>query len=129
MSKDDKKVISIEQIIDNPIRVLDIPGLGLIKIKDPTIGDRLEATKEAQKNPNWKNMDERERGAEVIKLTSLLMLVEPKISFKEYYKANDLTMITVLDTIAMDYGKRIKKLTDKRKRVVDSFLEEMKKEN
>lgn len=128
MSKE-KKVLSIEDILSNPIRELNIPGLGIVKIKDPTIEDRLEATKEAQKNPNWKNMDERERGAEIIKLTALRMLVEPKITFEQYKEANDLTMLTILDTIAMDYGKRLKELTDKRKRVVDSFLQEMKMES
>jgi hypothetical protein len=54
------------------------------------------------------------------------MLVEPKISMENYYKSNDLKMITILDTIAMDYAKRIKALTDKRRRIIETFLSQMK---
>lgn len=124
-----KKFLTLEDILKNPIRELKIPGLGIVKIKDPTVQDRIEASKEAQKLPNWNSMSDTEKGIEIQKLVALKMLVEPKISFEDYYKANDLTIITILDSVAMDYGTRLKALTDKRKRVVDNFLQEMKKEN
>jgi len=127
MSK--KKILSINEILDNPVRELDVPGIGKVIIRDPTVEDRIEANKEASKHPNWKDMNEVDQRIEVQKYVSLRMLVEPNISIEDYKKANDLTILTILDTIAMDYGRKLKKLTDKRKGVIDSFLQEMKKES
>jgi len=123
---DTKKYITLEEILYNEARDLEIPGVGVVKVKDPTVLDRIEAKKAAMKHPLWDKMSEDEQGSEIQRQLALRMLVEPKITQEQYLQANDPLMFTILDTVIIDYVMRLKALTDKRKKILQDFLDLMK---
>jgi hypothetical protein len=122
----DKKYIRLEDILLNEPRDLEIPGIGVVKIRDPTVGDRIEAKRAAMEHPLWDKMTEEERGSEIQRQLALRMLVEPKITKEQYLQANDPLLFTILDTVIIDYVMRLKALSDKRQKILKDFLEVMK---
>jgi len=126
MTKD--KILTLKEILSNEPRVLVIPGIGKVKIRDPTVKDRIDAEVLASKHPRWKEMDKEERTALVTKMVTLKMLIEPKITYEDYLKSNDSTLLAILDTIAMDYALRIRKLSEKRSKMIKDFLSVMRED-
>ena len=118
------KKITLEEILENSPEELEVPEYGTVLVRMPTNKDKLEARKES--NNATEDLLQVEKNLEFAKFLSLKMLVEPKISKEEYLASNSLVTETILDTIWMWYSLRLKKLNDKRKDQVASFLEQMK---
>jgi len=125
-SEKEKSILTLSDIIDNPVKTLKIKGVGIVKIRDPTVKDRLEAKEFLLSLQGYKDMTDMEKGLEEQKLIALKMLVEPKISFEDYKECNEIKILAILDSVAMEYGKKMKILTDKRRREIDTFLSQMK---
>lgn len=116
-------IISLEDIIDRPVRVLDVPGVGKVKVRDPTGEDKLEAMKDAKQDPRWDQLDEAGRAALVSDFLTLRMIVEPKITKEDYYKGNYLKLSQIIEAVFLDYQIRVLSLRKKRHKQIMDFLE------
>jgi hypothetical protein len=122
-----KNTLTLQDILENPVEILEIPGIGFVKVRCPTTKEKMDAKREAL--TLCEGMDEFEVKEEQTKLLSLKMLVEPKISIEQYQNSNDTKLNVILDTIGIWYTLKIKDLNDKRKELIKNFLEQMKESN
>jgi len=121
-----KKRITLEQIILNKPREIEVEGYGTILVRDPTKKDRIEAREEASKHPLWDTLKEEEQNIEVLDRLMYRIIVEPKLTEKEYFEAKETAIRDIIDSVILDYTKRLKDLSDKRKRTLKYFLDLMK---
>ena len=127
MTKNKDFTLTLDDILDNGVTKLTIESLGKeVVVKDPTIRERLEARKEASTLPGWDTMDRLERSAEVNKLVAIKMLVEPKLSLEDYLNSSDIIMFVVVDEVSLYYVNKLTKMTEKRNKEVNDFLEQTK---
>ena len=125
MSKSPIKTVTLEQITDNAPYELDIPGIGLIKIKDPSNKDRYLAREDAKKLPFFDELSEIEQDGEVQRQLARRMLVEPTMSFDQFLDADGSKVDVILDTISLAYAVRVKALNDKRAGLIKGFLDQI----
>ena len=118
--------ITSKDILENPEEDLEIPGIGLIKVRYPTTRDKMDARIESSKIPGYDSLSSPEKSVEIARRVALKMLVEPKITEDEYMNSNDSKMSMILDTISMWYAVKLKELNDKRQDLMNHFLEQMK---
>jgi len=105
----EKQVVSKEEILYKESREVPI-GNKIVKYRSPRVQDRIEAHKLASTLPGWDTMDELQKTLEVTRIMMLLSLTDPKLTFKEYLDANEMTIAKILDTVANDYSKRLEEL-------------------
>lgn len=119
--------ITLKELLDNEPRDLYIPALKItVKIRDPTTKDKIEVREEARKNPLWKELSPIEQATEISNRLALRMLVEPKMTYEDYLKCPSPKIDTILEAIAWDYSKRVKKFTEKTRKEIRDFLEQQK---
>ena len=128
MSKE-SKILTLSEILNNTPRELNIAGIGTITVKDPTTQDRIDSREDAKKDARWNELQEAEKSALVLDFMAIKMIVEPKITIEDYYKANSVTLINILNAVIMDYTKRFSELQDKRKKEINAFLDQVKESN
>jgi len=129
---DEEPLVTLAYLLDNPPREIIVnteEGPMKIKIRDPTTQDRINAILEARKDPRWKDMTPEDRNGLILDLIAIKMIVEPKISLEDYYKANSLRLGNILNEVIMDYAKRLRKLTANRAKEIQDFLEQMRVNN
>jgi len=124
-SIENKKYIDIKELLENKVEDIDIPGIGVIQVRMPTIRDRIEAEKEASTHPAWNNMDAMSKRIEVEKRLARRVLVKPKISVKDYMNCNDIVTTAILDTVSGYIGLKVNELNKKRKALMDFFIQQM----
>ena len=122
----EEKKLTLKELLENTPEELNIPGLGVVTVKTPTIKDRIEAKEEARKIPGYDRLPEDEKRIEEGRMLARRMLVSPKISFEDYLNSDDIKMGILLDTVSLWYAKKLKELNDKRRSIVDDFLQQMK---
>ncbi|RLC82994.1 MAG: hypothetical protein DRI61_00675 [Chloroflexi bacterium] len=122
------KRITLKQLLENSPEEIEIPGYGPVLVRFPTIRERLEVKDDLKKLPGYKNLSEEERSLEEARLLALKMLVDPKIKLEDYLEAPDASMLIILDTVSMWYTLKLKALNDKRKSLIDHFLQQMKEQ-
>jgi hypothetical protein len=128
MSETNKpKQLTLQEILENPVEFLDIPGIGFVKVKLPTTKDKLEAKRIAIENT--KGFDNNDQRVEISRILALKMLVEPQITLEDYLLTNDVKISIILDTIDIWYNLKYKELNDKRKGLIDNFLKVMRADN
>jgi len=121
--------IKLEDVLFNEPWEVEVPGVGTVLVRDPTERDRIEARKIARKHPLWDELSEVQKSAEVQRHLARIMLVDPKISEEDYFKANSKIMDAILDTVSMVYVKKVNELTRKRQELIRDFLEVLKEGN
>lgn len=121
------KKVTLQEIIENPIEEIDVPGFGKVKVRCPTIKDKLDARKDAIKITEGLPAEEME--FENSKILSLKMLIEPTITLDEYLNSNDSKISIILDTVSMWYTLRLKALNSKRSGLIKDFLAQMRDSN
>lgn len=124
-----KDRISIEQILFNEPREIEVEGYGTILVRDPTKGDRIEAKKEAQEHPLWDQLPNEEKELLVLDRLILRIIVDPVIPKNVYFDGRESAIRDVIDSVILDYTKRLRELADKRKKTITDFLELMKARN
>lgn len=122
----EKKPLTLNDILDNPIEELYIDGFGTLKIRCPTTRDKIEAKADSLKTPGFDSLSSLEQATEVSRRTAVKMIVDPKFSEEDYLNSNDVKMSILLDTVSMWYATKIKQLNDKRSKLMEDFLEQMK---
>ena len=121
-----KKRITIEQLLFNEPREIEVEGYGTVLVRDPTKNDRIEAKKEAKEYPLWDQLSPEEQNLLVLDRTILRIIVEPELPKNIYFEARESAIRDVIDSVILDYTKRLRTLADKRKRTIKDFLELMK---
>ena len=129
MNGKSKYRIKLEDVLFNEPWEVEVPGVGTVLVRDPTERDRIEARKIARKHPLWDELSEVQKSAEVQRHLARIMLVDPKISEEDYFKANSKIMDAILDTVSMVYVKKVNELTRKRQELIRDFLEVLKEGN
>ena len=129
MNSKSKYRIKLEDVLFNEPWEVEVPGVGTVLVRDPTERDRIEARKAARKHPLWNELSEVEKSAEIQRHLARLMLVEPKVSEEDYFKANSKIMDAILDTVSMEYMKKVSELTRKRQELIKDFLRLLKERN
>ena len=123
------KLLSLEEILDNSPRELEVHGIGTIMVRDPTTRDRIDARNTAKKDPRWSEMKDDEKNALVLDFMAMSIIVEPKITSNDYYTANSIRLMNILNAVVIDYTNRYTELQDKRKAEIDAFLKRLKESN
>jgi len=124
MSK--KERIKLTEIMFNEPREIEVEGYGTILVRDPTRKDRIDARKEASNHPLWDTLTEEEKNLETLDRLMYRIIVEPKLTEEQYYGARETVIRDIIDSVIVDYTKRLKDLTDKRKKTLKYFLGLMK---
>jgi len=117
------KIVTIDDVIGRPVHTISVPGFGKVKYVDPTMGDRLDAVKEAKEDPRWEHLDEAQRLSLISDFVVLKMLVEPKVSKDQYYKSSVISLGNIMDAVWTDYNTRYLRYREKRKKQIKDFLE------
>jgi hypothetical protein len=119
--------ISLKELLDNEPRELYIEDLDLtIKVRDPTTEDKITARTEAKKLPLWNEMSDLEKATEISTRLALKMIVEPKITYEEYKKCPSPKIDTIIETVLLEWNKRVTMYTDKTRKAMRDFLEQRK---
>jgi len=121
-----KEIVSLKELLDNPTYELEVKGVGFVKVRDPTKGDRIEAKEDAKKLPDWDKLSPMEQAIEIQRRVALKMLVEPKLSEEDYFKAPESKIENIIDAIIIYYTTKFRELTDKRKEEIQHFLDLLK---
>lgn len=119
--------ITLEEILNNPIEEIEVPGIGMVKVKCPTNKDKLDAKREAKEITH--GLTDEEKRIEESRVLALKILQEPKLSLQQYLESNDATLTIILDTVDIWYTLKLKKLNAPRKELISDFLEQMKELN
>ncbi len=123
-------ILSLQEILDcETSRELEVKGIGIIKVKDPSNEDRIKSNEDAKKDPRWTDASPAEKKALVLDYLALRIIVEPLISIETYMKGSSLKITNIIDAVIIDYTTRSRKLADKRSKELQSFLELMKENN
>jgi len=123
-----KTRITLDQIMNNEPYEIEVPPYGTILVRDPTRKDKLEARKEAMKSPYWESMDKATQDDDIAYRVAIKCVIEPEITVEQYLNAPEPKIITILDSVLLEYGKRLKSIIEKRSKIVKDFLSLMKEE-
>ena len=118
------KKLSLDEILNNTPEELNIEGYGIVLVKAPTNIEKLDAKREAKRLTE--GLSEDDMLTEYSRILASKMLVEPKISIKDYMESNDATLSIILDTVSLWYTAKITELNDPRKEQINSFLQIIK---
>jgi len=128
----EEPLITLAYILDNPPREITVrteKGVRRIKVRDPTTQDRIDAIMQARKDPRWKDMTQEDRNGLIMDFIALKMIVEPKLTVENYYKANSLKLANVLSAVVADYTNRLQRLAQQRAKEIQDFLGQKKASN
>jgi len=121
--------ITIEQLLLNEAVELNIPSVGIFKIREPTRGDNLKSRTEASKISNWNTMTQDEKNEEAVLHLIPMIIVEPKITYEDLNKLSQSKIASLVDVISGFIYNRIKKLSDERQELMTNFLQVKKEKN
>jgi hypothetical protein len=119
------KIFSLEQVTENTPEDLKIPGLWEGKVRLPTIKEKLSVREEVKKLPFFDTLTDDDKKLEESKLLAMKMIVEPHMTLNDYLECPDGKINIILDTVSLWYATKLKILNDKRKDLIDYFLEVM----
>jgi len=122
----DKKLLLLSDILDNPVEELDVPGFGIVKLRCPTVKEKMDARKEAMTVQDYDKLADFDKTVELSRRLAMKILVDPKIPESDYLNSNDAKISVLLDTVAIWYSSKINKLNAQRQILVRDFLDQMK---
>jgi len=115
--------ITLKELLENEPREVKVGNLGItVKVRDPTVQDKIDSRIEAKKHPLWKDMDELEQSTEITTRLALKMLVQPKISYENYKKSPSPRIDAIIEAVLWDWSRRLSKITDKTRKEIRDFL-------
>jgi len=120
--------ITLEELIKNEPRELEVPDVGTVLVRDPTEEDRIEARKLAKKHPLWEELDPTQKDNLELSLLVLRIVVDPKIPPDQMYKCSSVKLGAIIDVVAAEITGRTRRLADKRRPMVDAFLGRKRRE-
>jgi len=120
-----KSSITLKQLLENDPWEVKIESLKVVvKVKDPTVQDKIDVRTEAMKNPLWDKMSDIEKATEISSRLALRMLVDPKIEYEEYLKCASPKIDAIIEAINWEWNKRVRKLTSKTRKAIKDFLDQ-----
>lgn len=122
--------LTLKELLDNAPRELPIESLEIVvKVRDPTTEDKINARIEAKKHPLWNDMNDLEKATEISTRLALKMIVEPEITYDDYKKCPSPKIDTIIEAVLLDWNKRVTMFTDKTRRELRSFLEQQREKS
>jgi len=126
MVKQEKKIIDLKELLEGKEEELEVPDLGIVKVRTPTVKDRIDALNEVTNLPFWDKLDPISKDQEIGRALAKRCIIEPKISDEQYKQMNELKVRILLDTVAQWLTLYIKDLDKKRRPLINYFLQQMK---
>ena len=125
-----KQRITLEEIMLNAPREVEVEGYNsTVLVRDPTKRDRIDARNEAMKSSLWEDLTEEQRTLDILDRVVFRTIVEPEITEETYLNAREGIIRDIIDSVLVDYTKRLRAISDKRQRTLKDFLELMKVKN
>ena len=131
MTKDINQVI-LDNILGDTTEDIEVMlsdgKLVHVKVKMPTVRDKLEVKSGLSKIPFYEVLDSTEKMDQEVKLLALKIIKDPIITLEQYYDSTDAKITSILDSVIMWYTNKVKLINDKRKGIVKNFLLQQKEE-
>jgi len=124
-----KEIVSRDLIIENSPLTVEVPGVGQVKFKMPTKGDRFLARKKARESAPSELYDRLEIFNEETSRLVQIVLIEPTISDEEYNNVKESEWYAIVDIVSKEILERTQKLIKERDSVMQPFLEQLKERN
>jgi len=129
LKKGNSSVITIKGLLSNEPWEVEVESLGiLVKCKDPTTKDKIDVRTEAKEHPLWEEMEDLEKATEISTRLVLKMIVDPKITYEDYLKSPSPKIDAIIESVKLAWYKKVKKLTDKNRKEMQDFLDQMKEQ-
>ena len=98
--------MGFKEKLENTPEVIET-AVGKIKVKLPTLRERLEVKAELKKLPNYNLLDDEEKRLYEMYLVALKCIVEPKISLQEFLEAPDVQILAILAEVSKWYADKL----------------------
>lgn len=105
MSTKNREYLTLDKLLFNTPEDIEVLGLGVIKIREPTRKERLDSRIEAKQTNYWDKLSEQEREEEWISFLIPKIIVEPKLSKEDF----DKLPVTVQEALAMAIANWLQK--------------------
>lgn len=115
--------VDLKTILDNSPEEIQVEGYGSVKVRLPTIEEKLEAKSEVKKIPHYDSLSEVEKVYYEACIIAMKCLVEPRISLEDFLKAPDLKITRILNAVSFWYASKQKEINEEFRRQL-SFLQE-----
>lgn len=112
--------ITIEQLTKNESVSIDVPGVGIVCVRDLTVGDRISAKVEASKMEGYKDLTESEKLDEITSRLVMRTITEPKFDDLKDLKYND--WVAIIEIVSAYHSKKATDLAKKRESIIRDFL-------
>ena len=129
MPKKNKTKITLEQIMLNQPREVEVEGYGVVMVRDPTKEDRIVARQEAMESPVWDSLSTDVQDMQVMHRVMVKIVVEPEITNATFLAGKETVIRDIIDSVLLDYTKRLRSITDKRSKTIKGFLDLMQAKN
>lgn len=105
MSIKNREYLTLDKLLFNTPEDIEVLGLGVIKVREPTRKERLDSRIEAKQTSYWDKLSDQEREEEWISFLIPKIIVEPKISKEDF----DKLPVTVQEALAMAIANWLQK--------------------
>ena len=108
--------MSFKKLLENTPEELEIPNVGRVKVRMPTLRERLEVKAELKKLPNYDMLSEQEKASWEGMLLAAKCLLEPKLTLEDILNAPEVAIASILNEVSKWYYEKVKSVSE-------SFLE------
>lgn len=105
MSIKNREYLTLDKLLFNTPEDIEVLGLGVIKVREPTRKERLDSRIEAKQTSYWDKLSDQEREEEWISFLIPKIIVEPKISKEDF----DKLPVNVQEALAMAIANWLQK--------------------
>ena len=113
----------------NQPREVEVEGYGVVMVRDPTKEDRIVARQEAMESPVWDSLSTDVQDMQVMHRVMVKIVVEPEITNATFLAGKETVIRDIIDSVLLDYTKRLRSITDKRSKTIKGFLDLMQAKN
>jgi hypothetical protein len=130
MSNPSVSELTLDKLIDNPPVTLEVPGVGIVKVHRPTIGDRKKARRDTMLLLDYDKLNDTDRDSEFINILVMnYMLDSPKIKPEDSDNIDSNMSQAIVDVVSAWLATINNDLNNQRKGLIQSFLQQMKEKN
>ena len=105
------RVMSFKKLLENSPEEIEIPKVGRVKVRMPTLKERLEVKAELKKLPNYDMLTEQEKASWEGMLLAAKCLVEPKLTIEDILNAPEVAVASILNEVSKWYYEKVQAVT------------------
>ena len=105
------RVMGFKKLLENTPEEIEIPNVGRVKVRMPTLKERLEVKAELKKLPNYDMLTEQERASWEGMLLAAKCLVEPKLSIEDILNAPEVAVASILNEVSKWYYEKVRSVS------------------